>query len=582
MYFNFPCSHCGKNLKVREDLAGRKARCPHCKTSLVVPQPETPPPDEFPPAVDLGQLDLNDPLTSFPSFGGGAPAATAAPAGFVTTAPAATAAQPTATTKAAPAPAAAAKGSQQDDGTNVSLVLTMLVGLVLTFIFYGALFPLPAGNYLRDLFYDRGWVTIAEAFLMFWSIAMLVFKYGKLKRQRSSMLFDLLPDEISKDITVEKLPDFNAHIRSLPVKPGSSFLVQRVARGLEHFGVRRSASEVSSMLASQSEIDNAAVASSYAMLNVFIWAIPILGFIGTVQGLGDAVGSLSASLEAAADVEAIKKSLSAITGGLGVAFDTTLVALIMALFLKLPASSLQKSEEDLLTGVDEYCNENLLKRLQDPGGNEAPTDPAGRAMQRAIDAAMAPHHAELRSWNMRLREIGKNLSEEVQQGWRAVASETQAQREADLTKLNELLERLAATTSSVGETTEKLVSIQQNLGEQFTATAAAIDSQTESLEQQVAETQARAEAQLSAFLEQSRLAFEPVAQQAAESQERVSAAVAQSAASVAQSLATLQQAVLNLNDVLGQLGGQQVVIQQLDPPTKRWSLFGRRNGAAHG
>ena len=252
------------------------------------------------------------------------------------------------------------------------------------------LLPLPA-SYFRDLFYNRGWVTVAETFLMFWSIAVLVFKSVKLRRQRESMLFDLLPDSIGRDITVESVGRFASGIRDLPVNPGSSFLVRRVLRGLEHFTVRRSASEVSTVLASQSELDSNAVSSSYALLNVFIWAIPILGFIGTVQGLGMSVGNLSGSLKGATDIESVKTALSGITGGLGVAFDTTLVALIMALFLKFPASSLQKAEEDLLNWVDEYCNENLLKRLQDGGGGEPlpDADAVGRVIQRAIDANLA-------------------------------------------------------------------------------------------------------------------------------------------------------------------------------------------------
>jgi biopolymer transport protein ExbB/TolQ len=270
------------------------------------------------------------------------------------------------------------------------MLQTALVGLGMTAVFYVLLFPLPA-MYYRDLFYARGWVTVAESYLMFWSIAILIFKSFKLKRQRESMLFNLLPESISRDITVDNVGRFAAGIRDLPVNPGSSFLVQRVLRGLEHFTVRRSAAEVSSVLASQSELDSNAVSSSYAILNVFIWAIPILGFIGTVQGLGQAVGNLSGSLQGAADIESVKAALGGITGGLGVAFDTTLVALIMALFLKFPASSLQKAEEDLLNWVDEYCNENLLKRLQDGGSGEPvpDVDALGRVVQRAIDANLA-------------------------------------------------------------------------------------------------------------------------------------------------------------------------------------------------
>src|SRR5690606_30457294 len=126
-----------------------------------------------------------------------------------------------------------------------------------------------------------GWVPYAEVFLAMWAVAILVFKYRKLLRQRASMLFDLLPTEMSEEITVNNSQRFTAHISNLPHAPGESFLINRVLRGLEHFRVRKSAPEVASILASQSEMDANAVASSYTMVKVFIWAIPILGFIGT-------------------------------------------------------------------------------------------------------------------------------------------------------------------------------------------------------------------------------------------------------------------------------------------------------------
>jgi biopolymer transport protein ExbB/TolQ len=285
------------------------------------------------------------------------------------------------------AEAARKRAADDDDGTNVNLLLTAAIGAGLTVVFYVLLLPLPP-NYFRDLFYERGWVTTAEAFLMFWSVAILVFKFIKLRRQRESMLFDLLPESLGRTITVQNADRFVVHVRELPVNPGASFLVRRVLRGLEHYTVRRSASEVSTVLASQSELDSHAATSSYSLLNVFIWAIPILGFIGTVIGLGTAVGSLGVG--DTADIEAIKESLGAITGGLGTAFDTTLVALIMSLLLKFPTSSLQKSEEDLLNWVDQYCNENLLKRLKDSGGDlQLEPDEISRTIKRAIDQNLA-------------------------------------------------------------------------------------------------------------------------------------------------------------------------------------------------
>ena len=108
------------------------------------------------------------------------------------------------------------------------------------------------------------------------------------------------------------------------------------------------------------------VDSSYVLIKVFIWAIPILGFIGTVLGISNAVSSFGGEMGAAADIEVIKEQLGQVTGGLSEAFDTTLVSLIFSLFVMFPTSIMQKDEEDLLNKVDEYCNEYFLKRLREP------------------------------------------------------------------------------------------------------------------------------------------------------------------------------------------------------------------------
>jgi len=241
------------------------------------------------------------------------------------------------------------------------------IGLGLSAIFYGALFPF-SGAYLNELFTMRGWVPYVLVALMGWAVGVLILKMRKLERQRHALILDVLPTEIADDITVDNVTDFLDHVRSLPARLHESFMVNRMRRGLEHFRVRRSNPEVANLMMSQSEIDAGSVHSSYALLKVFIWAIPILGFIGTVLGISKAVGGFSDSLATAQTLDVLKASLNKVTLGLSEAFDTTLIALVMSLMVSFPASAIQKSEDDMLTAVDEYCNENLLKRLNDAGG----------------------------------------------------------------------------------------------------------------------------------------------------------------------------------------------------------------------
>jgi hypothetical protein len=94
------------------------------------------------------------------------------------------------------------------------------------------------------------------------------------------------------------------------------------------------------------------------------WAIPVLGFIGTVMGLSTAIGGFAAVLQSAEDLSQIKSSLQGVTGGLATAFETTLQALVAALIIQLILTFLKKSEEEFLDECSEYCVRNVVNRLR--------------------------------------------------------------------------------------------------------------------------------------------------------------------------------------------------------------------------
>jgi len=460
MYFTFACPHCEKKLKVREEIAGRNVGCPYCRKTLVVPRQEvTPPPVEAPPVVSDAKEEIDVKVSGAPQVKTSVSSQR----------------KPAAKPVRKDAPAAGT-GGDSSHGTDVSMVLSGAIALGTSAVFLGSMYPLAllggdqpeslAGvakmaHGFGALFVERGWVPFALVLLMFWALAILVLKTRKLKMQKRSMLFDMLPFDESQDITVDSLDEAVKHIRDLPVEPGSSFLVNRVLRGLEHFRVRRSAAEVSTVLASQSEIDGNAVESSYTLLKVFIWAIPILGFIGTVIGIGGAVGGFSGALSTANELSELKDSLNSVTEGLSTAFDTTLVALVMSLLVMFPTSSMQKAEEDLLNWVDEYCNENLLKRLDD-GGARLPTSGGDSGLvQQAIDAALSQQRIELDKWAKTLRSIGSTLTEQVVDGWKDVNQQLTAQHEQKLAEGEQLSDAVKQFHESLTALNEQVAQLQQ-------------------------------------------------------------------------------------------------------------------------
>ena len=519
-YFKLPCPHCSKPLKVAQDLAGQSRTCPYCKGSVKIPEPTAPTPEPGFPNIVVNT---------------GAPSGQGAAAGSGQAARPQISGQPS----AAAAPERRKKnwfstGGGDSVSSDVSLVASGIVGAIATVVWLVAMIPLR--NYqLGQLFLDRGFVPFATTLLMFWSFAIIAFKWLSMKQQKESMLLDVLPTEVAEEITVDSLDGFVKHIRGLPVGGSESFLINRVLRGIEHFRVRKSAAETVTMMESQSANDANNVAGSYTILKVFIWALPILGFIGTVVGVSSAVASLASSLDSAADMTAMKGALNSVFAGLGTAFDTTLLALIMSMIVKIPTSALQKSEEDLITAVDEYCNENLLRRLNDGREGGAERGAAGGAnvsiFREAVEAAMGTHHAELEKWLEKLDAIGGKLTSQIAEGWDKTNGRMQKQQQ------------------------QHAASLQQQQTEQQKQLAAQIDQM------------AKAATQIQA-------ALTSVANQAATMQTTVNGSFSSAQETLQQRFTGLETGLSSLSNVLTRLGEQSVVVQQVAPPPAKRGWFG--------
>ncbi|MDJ0840900.1 MAG: MotA/TolQ/ExbB proton channel family protein [Acidobacteriota bacterium] len=100
--------------------------------------------------------------------------------------------------------------------------------------------------------------------------------------------------------------------------------------------------------------------TEYAVIDYIIWGMPSLGFVGTVLGIGAALGDAD-KVVSAMDAAAQAGAISGVTSLLGVAFDTTLVALICGL----PAMALmywiRSSESSFLNHLPEQLEERIFK-----------------------------------------------------------------------------------------------------------------------------------------------------------------------------------------------------------------------------
>ena len=165
--------------------------------------------------------------------------------------------------------------------------------------------------------------------------------------------------------------------------------------------------------------------------------------------MSSAVGGFTDTLSSSSDMESLKVGLKSITGGLGTSFDTTLVALAMAMILTFPVSALQKLEGDVIGEVDEYTNEYLLRRLEDGRNTEDHRMPAANRndMQEVVQASLKVHRAELEGWIGQLKTLGKGVSADLFDSWKKI-DEKQTER---ITQTEQSLTNFVGRLDGMGE-----------------------------------------------------------------------------------------------------------------------------------
>jgi biopolymer transport protein ExbB/TolQ len=252
--------------------------------------------------------------------------------------------------------------------TSANKLLTFLGGILLTAAFYAGvtliLKPRPAFQYFSDLFLERGVTQYATMFLFFWALCILFFKWRKLCFQRRALDLAAIPNQADFLLNPDTAPPVLERIHTLVDSTSHFLLLNRIERALSNLKNIGQISDVSNILQTQAGYDEEQVSSSYSLVNGFVWAIPVLGFIGTVLGLSVAIGSFAATLKAGGDMDAIRISLESVTKGLATAFETTLLALVCALLLQLLVTFLQGKESEFLDDCNDYCHANVVSRLR--------------------------------------------------------------------------------------------------------------------------------------------------------------------------------------------------------------------------
>ncbi|MBF0258948.1 MAG: MotA/TolQ/ExbB proton channel family protein [Desulfamplus sp.] len=247
--------------------------------------------------------------------------------------------------------------------TDVNLTLSLFLAILLSVFFYA-----PQFNYrdfpITSIFLNRGITPFFIVFFSCWSLCILFVKWRKVIFQQKALALMVVPQTADFELTKNTAKNILSRMYGLVDDPKHFVLLNRIERALANLRNIGMIADVSEVLRAQAQNDEDQMESSYALVRGFVWAIPVLGFIGTVLGLSQAIGSFGTVIVKSEGLEYLKTSLQEITSGLSVAFDTTLIALVAALCIQLLMIGLKKKEESFLDDCNDYCHANIISRLR--------------------------------------------------------------------------------------------------------------------------------------------------------------------------------------------------------------------------
>ncbi|MFN4260422.1 MAG: MotA/TolQ/ExbB proton channel family protein, partial [Gemmataceae bacterium] len=318
-------------------------------------------------------------------------------------------------------------------------------------------------------------VEVAELVLFCCAMGALAIKMLGYLQEKMASRVEFLPRWDGKPVAVQEASYLLAEWQQLPRRQQQTLRGCRVANILDFVRGRGSAAQLDDQMRALADNDAMTLEGSYSFIRFLAWAIPILGFLGTVLGITQAISGVSP--------EMLEKNLNKVTDGLATAFDTTALALGLTMIVMFLHFVVERAEQSTLDGVDRYVDQHLAHRFERLGeaGQEVTESirQHSQLLLRTVDELM---RRQVTLWAESLEEIDQrraaieqrlqhNLCTAVEAAL-ARSLETHSRRLSELenqsiqhvSSLAERLNQLAASIRETGrEQTQGLTALTQRL-----------------------------------------------------------------------------------------------------------------------
>jgi biopolymer transport protein ExbB/TolQ len=185
----------------------------------------------------------------------------------------------------------------------------------------------------------------------------MIYKGVAAARERRMLQHELVPLSEGTKILPQDAREYARQIESLPPSAQQSLLPRALLAGLHRFGATQNIQDVSGTAHAVCEAEAERLESELTMVRYIAWAIPSIGFIGTVRGIGDALGKAH---------QAVEGNIAGVTRSLGTAFNSTFIALLISIVLMFLLHRLQLQQERLVLDTETYLDRRLIQHLRVP------------------------------------------------------------------------------------------------------------------------------------------------------------------------------------------------------------------------
>ncbi|NNE06530.1 MAG: MotA/TolQ/ExbB proton channel family protein [Xanthomonadales bacterium] len=191
--------------------------------------------------------------------------------------------------------------------------------------------------------------------LALWALSIMGYKARIIIRERKMLDMPLVSISEGTRILPDDAGQLSRPLQSLPADQQSYLLPRALQTSLARFQVTSSVQSATEAVHSVCESEDNRLDSELSLVRYITWAIPSIGFIGTVRGIGAALGQAH---------EAMQGDIAGVTASLGVAFNSTFVALLLSIVVMFFIHQLQLIQERLVLDSESYCETRLLRFLK--------------------------------------------------------------------------------------------------------------------------------------------------------------------------------------------------------------------------